>query len=248
MTIPGVLAFAVLLFLLWAGFLRRRPVEPPSAPPPPEPLTFDGVPDKPMGFGYKNLWIAVPATSTEEVAAALGLEEVVPCNWRSGYQAVYSYPGTHIFVTPPLDGWVLAAGWALPGPGNPSALESWQDLMSRLSETFGEAQFFANHRVSSYTAWARYRNGRVERLFAQGDDPLHDLGWQTPEEEELGFRFFEPNSPEAEEEGYWDREDLRSPDESDVMALAERWSLDPSRLGERDLPPSTGLAGRLPRR
>ena len=46
------------------------------------------------------------------------------------------------------------------------------------------------------------------------------------------FAFFDGNAPEAQVDGYWEREDLTFPDESSVMQLAARWSLDPSSLSE----------------
>ena len=39
--------------------------------------------------------------------------------------------------------------------------------------------------------------------------------------------FFDPSSPDAESDDYWDREDLRYPEEDDVMTLAARWSVSP---------------------
>lgn len=225
--------------------LRRRARKPSARPEPPAPLEFDATPDKPVGFGIKTLWLAVRSSDSAAVASSLGLEEVVPCNWSSGYKTIYSYSENQVFVTPPIDGWVLAAGWAMPDPSDPARLPVWRGLMTRLSETFGETQFFANHRVSSYTAWSRYVNGREVRLFARADDPIFDLGELTPEEHDLGLHFFDPDSSEAEEESYWQRTDLKDPEEEDVLALAGRWSVNPGAFEDRDLPPSAGLAGRL---
>lgn len=58
-----------------------------------------------------------------------------------------------------------------------------------------------------------------------------DRGEQTREEMDLGFAFFNERSPEASKDDYWEREDLTYPSEENVMAIAGRWSVDPSQLG-----------------
>lgn len=62
---------------------------------------------------------------------------------------------------------------------------------------------------------------------------LIDFGNPTDEEIELGHEFFDSRSPEAEDEDYWDREDLSEPSETDVMLLAGLWSVDPTEFEER---------------
>lgn len=51
---------------------------------------------------------------------------------------------------------------------------------------------------------------------------------ERPEEIELGFSFVDETSPEAKDEGYWERKDLRCPNEEDVLAIARRWGVAPS--------------------
>ena len=77
-------------------------------------------------------------------------------------------------------------------------------------------------------------------------ETLWDEGEQTPEERDLGFRFFDERSPEASQEGYWERKDLSFPNEDCVTRLAGAWSLDPTTLDERFPVPGLGLLGNLP--
>jgi len=83
----------------------------------------------------------------------------------------------------------------------------------------------------------RARATGIERAFLwlgeSGEKPL-DIGRPTAEEEALGFAFFDPESSEAEAEGYWEREDLTHVGEEHVMQLAARWSVDPSTLLPRE--------------
>lgn len=181
---PSSLLVAVLAlaFLLLLGVVQRRwgaAFGRPSAPslsPESEEIPISAEPDLPLGFGRKNSWIAVRADGPEAVAEALGLSGVEPCNWRSGLRAGYAYGGDYVFVTPPVDGWVLAVGGGLPEISDPAAVAAYRETMSELSKRFGAAWIFATHRVSSYTAWACYEEGSERRLFAQADDPIHDLG------------------------------------------------------------------------
>jgi hypothetical protein len=57
----------------------------------------------------------------------------------------------------------------------------------------------------------------------------------------LGFALFDPDSPEAQDPDYWERTDQVR--EEQVMALASRWSVDPSSLSERNLEVGAGLLG-----
>jgi hypothetical protein len=109
-------------------------------------------------------------------------------------------------------------------------------------------QLFATHRVVEAHLWARAIGGSLVRAYSyvgESGEKRVEIGEPTPEEVALDLRFFDPNSPDAEEDGYWEREDLRYPDEEDVMRVAERWSVNPSALTSV---PEGFLADVLPRR
>jgi hypothetical protein len=209
-------------------------------------IEIHGEPDEPLGFGPKCFWIAAPAPDARSLAEALGLEELRASGWKSGFQVIYQYPSGFVFVTPPVAGWVLAAGAGLPDPGDPALLPRWRSLMASVSQRFGEAQFFASHRGSNYSAWARYCDGAERRLFAYADDPIYDIGEPLPEEADLISHLPDPDAAEADPD-YWSREDLRTPEEEDVLRLAGAWSVSPETLDSLNLPASTGLVGRMPR-
>lgn len=239
---PTVIAALGVTLLFWRRWIREEQERAANQPSKRKVVEIRDDPDKPIAFGAKSSWIATRAPDAEALAAALGLVETQPCNWASGFLASRAYPSDYVFVTPRIGDWVLATGIGLPEPSNPS-LDDWRSLMARVSRHFGEAQYFASHRVSSYSAWSLYDKGRETRLFACADDPIHNLGEPLPEEADLMAHL--PNLEEADEDsGYWDREDLRVPQEEDVLRLAAAWSFDPSTLDSLDLPPSLGLVGR----
>lgn len=163
--------------------------------------SFDQTPDKPRPFGYKAMWFAVRASDPAAVVDALEFGEAVPANWASGLKAVYAegVPRTDdawVFVSPPVDGWILAvsAWWPYPVAGE-SEVKSQHDigkrfdaLFARLMRRFDEVQFFGSHRGVGFVTWARALKGKPIRIFGFGDgETLANVGEQATEEAQLGF-------------------------------------------------------------
>lgn len=172
--------------------------------------------DGPVGFGYKASWLALRSTSQDDVAVELGLTGTRSATWSEGVEAAYEAGGA-VFVTPPVDGWVLALGRF------GSGWDSDEDLAG-LSRRFGEAQLFGTHRVSGYDEWQRWIDGEPVRRYAFADEVLFDEGER------------EGADAHEEDDDWW-------PDEEVTIAKAREWSVDPTTLDERtDLAP-TGLLG-----
>jgi hypothetical protein len=133
--------------------------------------------------------------------------------------------GGRVFITPPIEGWVLAAGSTFAPLG--IAREPCLAALRELSARFGDAQYFATHRVVELCAWARARDGELQRAYCYTGESGETL-WD--------------DGPRIAGEPKIDAEDW--PGEQGVMALAGRWSLDPTMIEELHLPPSLGLVGR----
>lgn len=192
-------------------------------------------PDLPQPFGYKCAWIAVRTGSPEAVAAALHLQEVAPSTWAEGIEAAHE---GRVFVTPEIAGWVLAVGTVLADTGDEHNPDRISPVLLRLGKQFPEVQYFGTHRVVEWHAWARVLAGDFVRKFAYlGDQSV--VIWQhgalTPEESRLGLVFTAATI-----------DDGPFPDEQNVTDLAGLWSVDPTRLEDLGLPPSTGLLGVYP--
>ncbi len=147
-------------------------------------------------------------------------------------------------------------------------------LFSRLMKRFDDVQFFGSHRVVGFVTWARALDGKPVRIFGFADEVMANFGEQTPEEAKLGFVNLSGLSPsealdeifriadeqDAEQEALvatgLSRREARARvlqkgrhalhDETDVVDLAALWSIDPSRLSDRDHPLGLGLVARLP--
>jgi hypothetical protein len=212
---------------------RFLPVSPKIAPP---------VPDLPIGFGYNCAWLAIRSGSVLEVALALRLSRTEAANWAGGLERAQA---GEMFVSPVVSGWVLAISSRLPEASQPPSRQGLTRWLTQLSQRFGEAEYFGSNRVVECQAWARARQGQLMRAYAylsKSGATLWNVGPKTPEELALGLNFFDETSPEASAEGYWQRSDLRYPNEKDVLAIARRWSVDTSFSGG-PYSPGVGVAG-----
>ena len=174
-------------------------------------------PDKPRPFGYKTNWICVKCDSSERVIEALGLKNAARSNWEFGL----SQTRDRVFVTPPLDGYVLAVGYDTFGimPSVDEELEALKAVAAR----FDEVQCYSSHRVSDFYAWAKFVDGQLVRGYGwNGGDGMVYLneGELTPEEENLGFDSFIQRDED-------DWESVEFPDEESVVEIAAAWGIDP---------------------
>lgn len=185
---------------------------------------FSTRPDTPLPFGYKTAWLALRCAQPGKVAAALGGTRTQRANWGTGLPPALERDDL-IFVSPELDGWVLAVGQAL------FDLAEQPETLAAMAGQFEELQYFASHRVAGGYCWARYRGQTCLRAYGVADGQLlRSEGALTPEEQALGFAAFP--TEETEEPERW-------PDEEDVLAIAAAWGIDP-RFEGTHYPPDLG--------
>lgn len=176
-----------------------------------------------VGFGYKIEWLAVRLRGAESVAASLGLGSLSHTTWQDAVAAAYA--GAWL-LTPPIDGWTLAASIDVEAPQD-SRFGPW---LADLSVSLGEVQYFGTHRVVEYQAWGRASSGIVDRAFVylgESGEVLFHVGEPTPEEQALGVGL-------VPDDDWWESDEdddtYTWPDEETVLMLAGRWSLDPRTL------------------
>ena len=209
-----------------------------------------------MGFGYKTAWIAARTSDGARLGGALGLRNLAPSASETAVAAACGSRGK-AFVTPPIEGWSLCVSDGLFAFADTRPPE-FGELTAKLSAHLGcEVQFFASHRVLEAHGWARAVGGTLVRAYLyvgeQGEKVI-EVGPPTAEERELGLAFFDPTSPDASTDGYWERDELQHVDEEHVMMLAGRWSLNPTELdgmgdgilGDMSERPSRGTAASNP--
>jgi hypothetical protein len=166
-------------------------------------MTPQPIPDHPVAFGYKQQWLAVMESDPQTVAEALGLKDRKPSTWRQGIERAYDHSRRRagqcpeVFVSPPVLGWTLAIGGVgvIPGVTEPA----FDRFLCRLSARLGHVQYFGNHRVSSFAAWAKAQHGRIVRAYGVDDSTTRvNIGDMTLEEIELGFDFLSERATPAE--------------------------------------------------
>ncbi len=173
------------------------------------------LPDKPRPFGYKTSWICVKCDSSEQVIDALGLKKAVRSNWEFGL----SQTRDRVFVSPPLDGYVLAVGYNT--FGFMRSVNEELDALKVIAAKFDEVQCYASHRVSDFYAWAKFVKGELVRGYVFGEGVSLNEGKLTTEEEKLGFDSIIQGNGED------DCESVEFPDEENVVEIAAAWGIDP---------------------
>lgn len=177
---------------------------------------------------------------------SLGLTEIRDSNWSTGLEVANDTNG-EVFVTSPLDEWVLVIGLSLPDSGDSERPDKITPILKNLSREFGEAQYFGSHRVVDFYAWAKSKDGEIVREYAycgEKGETTWDIGEKTKEEIQLGINFFNENSPEALEDGYWERTDLTYPDEESVLGISRLWSIDTT-FESKSYLPNNGIIGKI---
>jgi hypothetical protein len=207
-------------------------------------LQSNDQPDKPISFGYKCVWVTVKAQSSEEVANFLGLRNQRNANWKNGIDKAY---GNEIFISPPIDGFIFIVGTSLPTADSDLNIKKAKALIDKLSLRYQTADFFVTHRVVDLHGWMKSQKGETVRAYVylgESGDNLIVEGKELEIEKQLNL--VNTFSSEAKLDNYFSKPGLTFPDEGLVMKIAEKWSVNPSTLGQRkDLKEGLGITGRL---
>ena len=234
----GVAGLVVYGLFAWERIVhRRRTAEAGGwgATPQARAARPDPTPDLPRPFGADTAWLAVRTRDAAAVAQQLALRTVLPANWRAGLDEVRE---RGVFVTPAVDGWVFAVGRdLLAADGDDAALVA--PLLEQLSRTFGGAAWFAADRDAERFGWALALGGELQRgyAFAGEHGEVWSSGAVTAAERAAGCFVDDPRDQSDDEVKWW-------PDLAIVQRIAAAWSLDPSRLDERDGQAGCGCVGR----
>lgn len=230
------------------------------------PVIFDETPDQAIDFAYKVNWFAIACNNSSLVIDALQPNAYQVANWESGLGvAIPSFnkqdKRSWIFVSPPLEGWVLVVGTSLPYPvmhtedRHNGIGQKFDKLAQRLSQRFDDVQFFGSYRVVGFIAWARFLKGEMVRVFSFGEGLYANLGKQTHEEALLKLPCLDGLSlSEAEDKifTFFDKDEDEDSlencvflDETGVIEMAELWSINPLNNSFTEGQPATGFVFEL---
>ena len=181
-------------------------------------------------------WLAIKSGSVQAVQSALPLHNPKPCSWAEGLSGDHEQS---LFVSPPVAGWILVIGPALPDPAED--VDVCYRFLADLSRKLGHIQFFHVHNILNHHAWARINAGRVIRAYAWAGKTLWNQGPPTPAEHSLHMRCYDYG--ESAEPSLVASAEMIPANADKVHLLAARWSLDPDEPGLRGVGPERGIIG-----
>lgn len=194
--------------------------------------------DAPAFSQRPTAWVAVRSRNLAAVQSALGLSNPRPCTCVQGLTGDQT-----LFITPPIQGWILITGSRLPDPADD--VDACFRFLVDLSRKLGHVQFFSASSALNHHAWVRAESGRVIRAYAWAGRTLWNQGVRTQAEIDLGLRclhYFEnPGS------GLFHSSDFLVVNTERVPLLAAAWSIDPATIDEHTLEETSGITGEPPR-
>jgi len=181
-------------------------------------------------------WVAIRSTNLAKVQEAFGLHNPTPCSSIEGLSKLNE---RKLFVSPPVNGWILVMGSALPDPHDD--IDDCFRFIMHLSRELGGVQFFSVNRAVNHHAWVRVENERIFRAYAWAGETLWNQGDLTAAERELGllcYRYGEKPSTFP-----FSAREAHAANAERITHLAARWSIDPMMLLGLSRQSNTGIAG-----
>ncbi|MGB1053019.1 MAG: hypothetical protein ACPG4V_04475 [Limisphaerales bacterium] len=188
-------------------------------------------------LGQPRRWMAIRANHPEAIRRALGLVNPETCHWKEGLQRAAE---RHLFVSPPIRGWVLVFGRDVPVPFDD--IDGFYARMRDIGLALGEVQYFCMDPVHQSHAWMRLVGDKVVRAYAWADQTLWQEGPFSAAEACLGMVCYDY----AEDQPMFashEIDPILDHNLSQIHGLAARWSLDPMSVRPSDLAAECGWSG-----
>ena len=195
----------------------------------------------PFLFDRPSRWLAVKCANIHKVQAALGLNNPTPCPLSEGFSRLGE---DKLFVSPPVNGWILVVGNSLPDMGED--IDKLFRFLMRVAGELGSVQYFTSNRVLNHHAWVRIENNRVHRAYAWAGETLWNQGARTAAERELEMKCYDYGHVPLPYP--FTARDSHVANTEKVIQLAARWSIDPLAINNQNLRAAFGIAGDLSRR
>jgi hypothetical protein len=241
----GILCFVLVmggaLIFLILQWRRRKAISAVilevSAPKPVRRPAF-----RPHQFDLKqaSCWLAIKHRSPLMVQSALALHNPQPCSWAEG---VSGGSGQRVFVSPPVSGWILVMGPALPDPCEDA--DACFRFVQDLSRKLGHVQLFSVNGILDHHAWVRAEGGRIGRAYAWAGETLWNEGERTRAEDELDMECRDYGETGG---AFSDDAEPGFENSDKVHLLAARWSIDPDEVDGQFAGRAWGIAGEASRR
>jgi hypothetical protein len=190
-------------------------------------------------FGQPRRWMAFRTRNMGMVRNALGVNNAELCTWQQGLSHVGM---RHLFIAPPIRGWILVFGHLLPNPTDD--IDRFYAFMRDVSSEVGEVQFFCLDTALQEHAWVRLIDGNVVRSYVWAEEPLWNEGSESSAERSLRMQSFDYGFRVSDAFGTEWRDKVEH-NITNLHALAARWSLDPLQVEAKDFASEFGLSGEV---
>lgn len=182
-------------------------------------------------------WLAVRSQNPRAVQSALSVRNPRACSWTDALVTPFE---PRLFISPPVNGWVMVMGCDLPDPADD--VDDCFIFLKQLSEKLGEVHFFARNRAVAHHGWAKLFEGKVLRAYVWAGETLWNQGFVTEAERALKMRCLD-YTESSDVLGLQQRDQFSSNTDK-VIRLAGAWSVDPTSV-EADALDAKGIAGDL---
>src|SRR5688572_16334674 len=135
--------------------------------------------------GASFRWIAIRTSRLQAVQTALRLTKATPCTWEEGLSAAHEHK---LFISPPLNGWVLVLGSHLPEASED--VDRCFRFLTELSRKLGHVQYFSVNRALSHHTWVQAEQATILRAYSWAGKTIWNQGLKTSAEIELGLKCF----------------------------------------------------------
>lgn len=183
-----------------------------------------------------NCWLAIKNRNLMTVQSALALHNPKPCSWAEG---LLGESEAKVFLSPPVSGWILVIGSALPDPNDD--VDGCFRFMMDLSRKVGHVQCFSANAMLNHHAWVQAEAGHILRAYAWAGKTLWNQGKMTQAENDLSMKCYD--YAETSEALPFASTEPGASNSDKVHLLAARWSLDPDELDERFIEHEWGIVG-----
>jgi len=233
-----VLLTGVILICLVGRYFRNHKTAGLSGPKPRKRTDFDG--DSGIlhisAFDSPGRWLAIKSSNQQAVQTLFGLHNATPCSWTEGVARANSHK---LFISPPINGWILVMGTHLPETSED--VDATFRFLLHLSRELGEVQYFSVNRILGHHAWARLDHGRVVRGYAWAGETLWNQGPKTWAERKLGLKCYDYFAGESR--NYLGPAEQARSNAEKIMLLSAIWSIDPTSIDSSVLTSVAGIAG-----
>ncbi len=183
-------------------------------------------------------WLAVKSRNSEDVARSIGLVDPQPC---ANARGLTDADRDQIFVSHPVNGWVVVVGECLPNPD--SDIDGCFKFLSDMSERLGHVQYFHCHQSLCHHAWVKLIDREVVRAYVWTGETVWNQGKVTIAEEKSGMKCFDYFVDDSD--AYCNWEAVRRNMEQ-LPVLVSIWSVDPVVFCDMSTRGKPGWIGRLP--